>query len=103
MCALQRPALIFMNYKGLMQDQKTLTHEMGHAINFYLMGNNVDYFCCAGTEYEMEIPSTFNEVLFVDYALKNYAEIHFHIYLIAQPLETFRTLQGPLPRENNMI
>jgi len=72
MCALSRPALIFMNYKGLMQDQKTLTHEMGHAINFYLMGSNVDYLYCAGTEYEMEIPSTFNEELFVDYALKNY-------------------------------
>ncbi|MDD1751039.1 MAG: M3 family oligoendopeptidase [Methanothrix sp.] len=72
MCALRRPALIFMNFKGLMNDQKTLTHEMGHAVNFYLMGNNVDYLYCAGTEYEMEIPSTFNEELFVDYALKNY-------------------------------
>ncbi len=72
MCALQRPALIFMNYKGLMGDQKTLTHEMGHAINFYLMGKNVDYLYCGGTEYEMEVPSTFNEELFVDYALKNY-------------------------------
>ena len=72
MCALRRPALIFINYKGLMSDQKTLAHEMGHAINFYLMGNNVDYLYCAGTEYEMEIPSTFNEELFVDYALENY-------------------------------
>ena len=72
MCALRRPALIFMNYKGLMSDQKTLTHEMGHAINFYLMGDNVDYLYCTGTEYEMEIPSTFNEELFVDYALENY-------------------------------
>ncbi|MEI8003509.1 MAG: hypothetical protein WCG94_04175, partial [Methanothrix sp.] len=72
MCALRRPALIFMNYKGLISDQKTLTHEMGHAINFYLMGDNVDYLYCAGTEYEMEIPSTFNEELFVDYALENY-------------------------------
>jgi oligoendopeptidase F len=74
MCALQQPALIFMNYKGLIGDQKTLTHEMGHAINFFLMGNNVDYLYCAGTEYEMEIPSTFNEELFVDYALENYDE-----------------------------
>lgn len=72
MCALRRPALIFMNFKGLMADQKTLTHELGHAINFYLMGNNVDYLYCDGTEYEMEIPSTFNEELFVDYALENY-------------------------------
>jgi oligoendopeptidase F len=72
MCALLRPALIFMNYKGLIDDQRTLTHEMGHAINFYLMGSNVDYLYCTGTEYEMEIPSTFNEELFVDYALANY-------------------------------
>lgn len=72
MCALNRPALIFMNYKGLIDDQRTLTHEMGHAINFYLMGKNVDYLYCTGTEYEMEIPSTFNEELFVDYALANY-------------------------------
>ena len=72
MCALKRPALIFMNYKGLIDDQRTLTHEMGHAINFYLMGSNVDYLYCTGTEYEMEIPSTFNEELFVDYALANY-------------------------------
>lgn len=72
MCALNRPALIFMNYKGLIDDQRTLTHEMGHAINFYLIGGNVDYLYCTGTEYEMEIPSTFNEELFVDYALANY-------------------------------
>ncbi|HNX39879.1 MAG TPA: M3 family metallopeptidase [Methanothrix sp.] len=72
MFALQRPSLIFMNYKGLMDDQRTITHEMGHAINFYLMGANVDYLYCDGTEYEMEIPSTFNEELFMDYALANY-------------------------------
>lgn len=72
MCALGRPSLIFMNYNGLMDDQRTLTHEMGHAINFYLMGASVNYLYCDGTEYEMEIPSTFNEELFVDYALANY-------------------------------
>ena len=58
LCALPRPAMIFLNYKGLIDDQRTITHEMGHAINFYLMGNNVDYLYCRGTEYEMEIPST---------------------------------------------
>jgi oligoendopeptidase F len=72
LCALLRPAMIFLNYKGLIDDQRTITHEMGHAINFYLMSNNVDYLYCKGTEYEMEIPSTFNEELFVDYALKSY-------------------------------
>ncbi|MDY9925845.1 M3 family oligoendopeptidase [Methanosarcina sp.] len=69
--ALKSPALIFMNYNGIISDQKTLTHELGHGINFYLMGNSVDYLYCAGQIYEMEIPSTFNEELFVDYVVEN--------------------------------
>jgi len=40
--ALKAPALIFMNYNGIISDQKTLTHELGHGINFYLMGNSVE-------------------------------------------------------------
>ena len=72
LCALKRPALVFLNYKGLIDDKSTVAHELGHAINFYLMGQTVDYLYCGGTEYEMEIPSTFDEELFVDYAVKHY-------------------------------
>jgi len=72
MAALKRPALVFLNFKGLIQDEKTITHELGHAIHFYLMGNAVDYLYSGGTDYEYEIPSTFNEELFVDYAIQNY-------------------------------
>lgn len=71
LCALKSPALIFMNYNSIISDQKTLTHELGHGINFYLMGNFTDYFYCSGQIYEMEVPSTFNEELFVDYIIKN--------------------------------
>lgn len=69
--ALQAPALIFMNYNGLISDQKALTHELGHGIHFYLMGSSVDYLYCTATTYELEIPSTFNEELFVDYVVEN--------------------------------
>jgi oligoendopeptidase F len=72
LCALKRPALVFLNFNGLIDDKSTIAHEMGHAIDFYLMGQSVDYLYCGGTIYEMEIPSTFNEELFVDYAIKNY-------------------------------
>lgn len=72
LCALKRPALVFLNYKGLIDDKSTIAHEMGHAIDFYLMGQSVDYLYCGGTIYEMEIPSTFDEELFLDYAIKNY-------------------------------
>jgi oligoendopeptidase F len=71
LCALKSPPLIFINYDGLLRDQKTLTHELGHAVNFYLMGNSADYLYCSGTIYEMEIPSTFNEELLVDHIVEN--------------------------------
>ena len=32
LCALKAPALIFINYNGLISDQKTLTHELGHGM-----------------------------------------------------------------------
>lgn len=70
--ALKRPALVFLNYKGLIDDKRTIAHEMGHAINMYLMENSVDFVYCGGPVYEAEVPSTFNEELFVDYAVKNY-------------------------------
>ncbi len=72
LCALKRPSLVFLNYQGLIDDKSTIAHEMGHAIDFYLMGQSVDYVYCGGTTYEMEIPSTFGEELFVDYAIENY-------------------------------
>jgi oligoendopeptidase F len=72
LCALKRPALVFLNYNGLIADKSTIAHEMGHAIDFYLMGQALDYIYCRGTIFEMEIPSTFNEELFVDYAINNF-------------------------------
>jgi len=63
------------------------------------MGNKVDFYYCGGPEYEMEIPSTFNEELFVDYVIENYdkdtavAVLSQHIgeyqnYFTFQPLIT---------------
>ncbi len=99
LCALKAPALIFINYNGIISDQKALTHELGHGANFYLMGNSVDYIYCFGQIYEMEIPSTFNEELFVDYVVENsdketaVAVLSQHIgeyqnYLTRQPMIT---------------
>jgi oligoendopeptidase F len=34
LCALKSPSIIFMNYDGLINDKKTITHELGHDINF---------------------------------------------------------------------
>ncbi len=68
---LKSPGLIFINYNGLIRDQKAITHELGHGIHFYLTGNSVDYLYCSYELYEAEIPSTFNEELFVDHVVEN--------------------------------
>jgi oligoendopeptidase F len=68
---LKAPPLIFLNYNGVIRDQKAITHELGHGANIYLMSNSVDYLYCSGTMYEMEIPSTFNEELFVDHIIES--------------------------------
>jgi oligoendopeptidase F len=63
--------LIFLNYNGLISDKKSITRKMGYGFYFYLVYNNVDYLYCDGTTYEMGIPSTFNEELFIDYIINN--------------------------------
>ncbi len=88
-CALKAPPLIFMNYDGLIRDQKTLTHELGHAVNFYLMGNSVDYLYCSGTIYEMEIPSTFNEELFVDHVVEN-SDRNTAVAVLSQQIDDYQ-------------
>jgi oligoendopeptidase F len=87
--ALKAPALIFMNYNGIISDQKTLTHELGHGINFYLMGSSVDYLYCSGQIYEMEVPSTFNEELFVDYVIEN-SEKETAVAVLAQHIGEYQ-------------
>ncbi len=89
LCALKAPALIFLNYNGLISDQKALTHELGHGINFYLMGSSVDYLYCSGQEYELEVPSTFNEELFVDNVIEN-SDKKTAIAVLAQHIEDYQ-------------
>jgi oligoendopeptidase F len=88
-CALKAPPLIFMNYDGLIRDQKTLTHELGHAVNFYLMSNSVNYLYCSGTIYEMEIPSTFNEELLVDYVVEN-SDRNTAVAVLSQQIDDYQ-------------
>lgn len=87
--ALKTPAFIFMNYNGLLSDQKTLTHELGHGINFYLLANSVDYLYCSGTIYEMEVPSTFNEELLVDHIVAS-SDKNTAIAVLAQHIADYQ-------------
>jgi oligoendopeptidase F len=87
--ALKAPALIFLNYNVYITGPLSLTHELGHGINFYLMGNSVDYYYCSGQTYELEIPSTFNEELFFDHVIEN-SDKETAIEALAQQIEYYQ-------------
>ncbi len=96
LCAIKSPALVFINYNGLINDQKALTHELGHGINDYLMGNSVDFLYCTGQEYEMEIPSTFNEELFVDHMIEN-SDTDTSVAVLAQHIGDYQNYLSRQP------
>jgi oligoendopeptidase F len=91
MYAVRKPSLIFLNYRGTIDDKSTLAHEMGHAINSYLMGENLDYLYCNIPEYEAEVASTFNEELFLDYAVQNYDK-DAAVAVLADHIRTYESL-----------
>ena len=89
LCAIKSPGLIFINYNGLISDQKVITHELGHGFNFYLMGNSVDFFYCFGQIYEMEVPATFNEELFADHVIEN-SDPKTAVMVLAQHIDDYQ-------------
>ena len=89
LCAIKSLGLIFINYTGLISDQKAITHELGHGFNFYLMGNSVDFFYCTGQIYEMEIPATFNEELFADHVIEN-SDAKTKVMVLAQHIDEYQ-------------
>jgi oligoendopeptidase F len=89
LCAINSPGLVFINYNGLISDQKVITHELGHGISFYLMGNSVDFFYCSGQIYEMEIPATFNEELFADHVIEN-SDAKTAVIVLAQHIDDYQ-------------
>jgi oligoendopeptidase F len=96
LCAIKSPALVFINYNGIISDQKALTHELGHGINFYLMGNSEDFLYCSGQEYEMEVPSTFNEELFVDHMVET-SDTDTSVEVLAQHIGDYQNYLSRQP------
>ena len=64
---------ILMNYTGYMSEAITFAHEIGHAINEFLIKNNaknLDYYTDIG-DFLTEVPSICNEFTYFHYMLKN--------------------------------
>lgn len=81
---------VLLNYSNRYNDASTLAHEMGHAIHSYYSQANQPYITSSYTTFCAEVASTTNEVLLLDYMLKNTQDKNRKIYLINQFLETVR-------------
>ena len=62
---------VLLNWSGLLNDVFTLAHEMGHNMHSYYTGQSQPYPYANYSIFLAEVASTFNELLLLDYLIKN--------------------------------
>ncbi len=62
---------ILISWTNKMREVFVLSHELGHAGNFYLTQKNQNIFNSRPSRYLVESPSTMNEMLMANYLMKN--------------------------------
>ena len=81
---------ILMNYKGIIRDVFTLSHEAGHSMHSYLSRKNQVYHYADYPIFVAEVASTFNEELLMNHLLNQFTSKTEQIFLINQKIEDIR-------------
>lgn len=82
---------VLLNYKGTLNCEFTLAHEMGHAIHSYLSNKNQPVAYSDYVIFVAEVASTCNESLLMRHLLKKCDDRKLRAYLVNYFLEQFRT------------
>ena len=82
---------ILMSYKDDLNSLFTLIHEMGHSMHSYYSKTTQPYIYSGYKIFVAEVASTLNELLLINYLLKNANSKEERIYLLNYYLEQFRT------------
>ena len=81
---------ILMNYDNSLDSLLTLAHEMGHAMNTKYSNEQQPYATADYTIFTAEVASTVNEMLVMDYLIKNAKNDEEKLYLINQQINNIR-------------
>jgi len=80
---------ILVTFQDNMRDAFTLAHELGHAGHFYLANKEQNYFNTNPSMYNVEAPSTMNEMLLGRYLLQNSDDPKMKKWVILQFMGTY--------------
>jgi oligoendopeptidase F len=82
---------MLLNYNNTLDDVFTLVHEMGHSMHTWYSEKNQTFFNSQYKIFVAEVASTTNEILLLEYMLKNATDKKEKAYLINHYLESFKS------------
>lgn len=81
---------VLMNYTDTLHDVFTLAHEMGHAMHSYYSNKTQPFIYSRYTTFVAEVASTCNEILLLEYLLKNTTDKKERAYLLNHYIDMFK-------------
>lgn len=81
---------VLLNYNNTLDNMFTLAHEMGHAIHSYLSNETQPYIYSRYKIFVAEVASTCNEILLMEYLLKNTTDKRERAYLLNHYMDKFK-------------
>lgn len=81
---------VLLNYNDALDDMFTLAHEMGHAMHSYYSNETQPYIYSQYKIFVAEVASTCNEILLMEYLLKNTTDKKERAYLLNHYLDSFK-------------
>ena len=81
---------VLLNYSGNLDSMFTLAHEMGHALHSCYSNENQPFIYSDYKIFVAEVASTTNEILLMEYLLKNTKDKKERAYLLNHYLDSFK-------------
>ena len=89
-CAYGTHPYVLLNFNGSLDNVFTLIHEMGHAMHSYFSNKKQPYVYSQYRIFVAEVASTCNELLLLEYLLKNTSDPGEKMYLLNHYLDMFK-------------